>query len=167
MRFLDLFLELSRRDVLQRPRPGRGKPYKKEALAFLEQVKKHNLHLENTLTKDELCSLTNLSSIQLHNMFKRNFDTTYSQFMNRCRVEEAKQLLADSASGEIGMDEIASASGFGSRSAFNLCFKKTVKLSPTEFRMFHRHFKEKTGICLIEYRYKNSGLNPPSKESGD
>lgn len=164
MHFLDLFLKLSKRNILGRNRRGREKSYKREALAFLKLVKKEKLHLDRKLTKQKLCGLTGLSSIQLHHMFKRNFDATYSEFMNRCRVEEAKELLANTSSGEIDMDEIASRAGFGSLSAFNLQFKKMVKLAPTEFRMFHRHFKEKTGMDLIEYRYRSSGLDRTSNQ---
>ena len=57
---------------------------------------------------------------------------TIADFINHCRLEYAKELLA--VSPEMTVDDIASASGFGTRRTFSRLFKERYSVTPTEFR---------------------------------
>ena len=57
---------------------------------------------------------------------------TLSIFINHCRLEYAKELLA--VSPEMTIDDIASASGFGTRRTFSRLFKERYSITPTEYR---------------------------------
>ena len=57
---------------------------------------------------------------------------TIADFINHCRLEYAKELLA--VSPEMTVDDIASASGFGTRRTFSRLFKERYSITPTEYR---------------------------------
>jgi len=57
---------------------------------------------------------------------------TIADFINHCRLEYAKELLATSP--EMTVDDIASASGFGTRRTFSRLFKERYSITPTEYR---------------------------------
>lgn len=55
-----------------------------------------------------------------------------ADFINCCRLEYAKELLITSP--ETTIDDIASASGFGTRRTFSRLFKDRYSITPTEYR---------------------------------
>ena len=57
---------------------------------------------------------------------------TIADFINHCRLEYAKELLA--VSPEMTVDDIASAAGFGTRRTFSRLFKDRYSITPTEYR---------------------------------
>lgn len=56
----------------------------------------------------------------------------FRNYINRCRIEEAKRLLAERP--DMTVLRIAYSVGFNSKSAFNSSFHKLAGLSPTEYR---------------------------------
>jgi AraC-like DNA-binding protein len=60
----------------------------------------------------------------------RNFNA----FLNRYRIEEAKEALADPAQKQVPVLTIAMDAGFQSLGPFNRAFKTATDLTPTEFR---------------------------------
>ena len=59
------------------------------------------------------------------------FGCTFYQFVNNYRIEEAKRLLQESP--ELTIEEVASRSGFTSRSSFTQTFTKETGVSPREW----------------------------------
>ena len=59
--------------------------------------------------------------------------TTFYNFINKYRVEEAKKLLASTKMDEFNILGIAFASGFNSKTTFNTTFKKIVGISPSQY----------------------------------
>ena len=57
---------------------------------------------------------------------------TIADFINRCRLEYARELFITSP--EMTIDDIASASGFGTRRTFSRLFKERYSITPTEYR---------------------------------
>ena len=55
-----------------------------------------------------------------------------ADFINHCRLENAKELLVTSP--EMTIDEIATASGFSTRRTFSRLFKEHYSITPTEYR---------------------------------
>lgn len=125
--------------------------YREEAKRLVRILREEKLFLRKNLTKEFLCKRLGLSSMQLHVMFKRNFGESYSRYMNRWRVEEAKLLLADPANGDKSKQEIAQESGFNSISQFNIHFKRITGMTPTEYELFNKHFKRISGHNLNDY----------------
>ena len=58
--------------------------------------------------------------------------TTIADFINHCRLQYAKELLATNP--DMTVDDIASASGFGTRRTFSRLFKERYSITPTEYR---------------------------------
>jgi AraC-like DNA-binding protein len=58
----------------------------------------------------------------------------FVEFVNQFRIDHAKVLLKDSKYSREKISTIAFDSGFGTVTSFNVSFKKTTGLTPSEFR---------------------------------
>jgi two-component system response regulator YesN len=67
----------------------------------------------------------------LNFIFKKETGMTVYDYLTRCRMEKAKQLLAD---GEKKVYEVAEAVGYTHTAYFSNLFKKHTGQSPKEFR---------------------------------
>ena len=54
--------------------------------------------------------------------------------MNQLRVEEARQLLAETSRSDMHVIEVAYAVGFNNKASFNAAFKRATGMTPTEYR---------------------------------
>ncbi len=64
-------------------------------------------------------------------LFKKNIGMTFSQFLNKVRIDKAKQLLENT---EYSVMEIAVACGFSDQSYFTKVFKKYTGVTPKKYR---------------------------------
>jgi AraC-like DNA-binding protein len=62
------------------------------------------------------------------------YDESFSNFINKKRVEEAKRLLSETGSEKFTLDVVAYECGFNSKSNFYLIFKKYVGCTPAEWK---------------------------------
>ena len=69
---------------------------------------------------------------ELSGLINRAFSVHFFDFVNRYRVEYAKDMLL--AAPRKTVLEVAFASGFNSKSSFNAAFRRHAVMSPTEFR---------------------------------
>jgi ligand-binding sensor domain-containing protein/AraC-like DNA-binding protein len=99
-----------------------------------EAMETENLHLDPGLTLAKLAEATAIPAKHLSQVINEHFELNFNDFVNRYRVEAAKRLLLDPASGEFKLLRIAYESGFNSKSVFNAAFKSHAGLSPSEFR---------------------------------
>ena len=60
---------------------------------------------------------------------------SFTSFVNRCRVDEAKRLLLDVKNAQVTIETIAQMSGFQNKSTFNLAFKKETGETPSQFKL--------------------------------
>lgn len=74
--------------------------------------------------------------------FRARTGGTLLGYHNRVRCEQAKQMLADTA---FSITEVGEAVGFVSSSHFAHVFKKTVGVTPTEYRDVHAARETETG----------------------
>ena len=91
-------------------------------------------YLDADLTLDQLANSLNLHPKKLSEIINRAFDSNFFQFINRYRIEEAKQLLNSNKDEKLTILEILYQSGFNSKSSFNTLFKKETGLTPSEYR---------------------------------
>lgn len=68
----------------------------------------------------------------LSQLFNKALGISFSEYVNRFRIEESKQFLK--AYPQMSIDEIAERSGFNSTCAFRRAFTKTMEISPSEYR---------------------------------
>jgi AraC-like DNA-binding protein len=75
---------------------------------------------------------TNRTYISKH--INTEFSCTFSDFVNRYRVEEAKRLLSSDSSKIFSLNYISEKSGFGSMGSFMRVFRDSQGITPGQYR---------------------------------
>jgi YesN/AraC family two-component response regulator len=75
---------------------------------------------------------TNRTYISKH--INTEFSCTFSDFVNKYRVEEAKKLLIDETMKSYSLNYISEKSGFGSMGSFMRVFRDIEGITPGQFR---------------------------------
>ena len=88
-------------------------------------------HLDEKLTLDAVAQAASVSTFYLCKIFKQSTGMTFTEFINRQRIERAKSALL---SANRPITEIAYDVGYQSLSQFNRSFLKFVGESPTLYR---------------------------------
>ena len=88
-------------------------------------------HLAEPMSLECVASQVNVSPFHFCKVFKRASGMTFTDFVNRARVEKAKRMLMRP---EARITEVAYDVGFQSLSHFNRSFRRIASESPTEFR---------------------------------
>ena len=94
---------------------------------------RERLYLNTQFDRQAAIDYFHLSKERIGAAFSQGSEfPTIADFINHCRLEYAKELLA--VSPEMTVDDIASASGFGTRRTFSRLFKERYAITPTEYR---------------------------------
>jgi AraC family transcriptional regulator len=88
-------------------------------------------NMDQSFSLENLAVLANLSAQHLCFSFKKSMGITPYQFVLRCRIERAKQLLHEK---DVSIAETALAVGFSSQSHFSDRFRRLTGLTPGEYR---------------------------------
>jgi AraC-like DNA-binding protein len=88
-------------------------------------------HLAEPMTLEAVARAVNVSPFHFCKIFKRATGLTFTDFVNRARVEKAKRMLMKPAA---RITEVAYDVGFQSLSHFNRSFRRIASESPTEYR---------------------------------
>ncbi len=91
-------------------------------------------YLDGDLNLIKLSQLMGITPHQLSYVINTGFNENFFQFINKYRIEKAKQLLGDSKNNNLSILGIAFESGFNSKTSFNITFKKFTDLTPSEFK---------------------------------
>ena len=94
---------------------------------------RERLYLSTQFDRQAAIDYFHLSKERIGAAFSQGSEfPTIADFINHCRLEYAKELLA--VSPEMSVDDIASAAGFGTRRTFSRLFKERYSITPTEYR---------------------------------
>ncbi len=93
-----------------------------------------NEHQQEPLSLEQIAKSLNVSTFYFCKMFKKATGLTFTDYLNRTRVERAKNLLMNP---NVRVSEAAYDCGFVSLTHFNRIFKRVVGRSPTDFRREH------------------------------
>ncbi len=88
-------------------------------------------HLDKKLTLEEISSAVHVSVFYFCKIFKQSTGMTFTEYVNRQRIELAKGELKETRK---PVTEIAYAVGFQSLSHFNRCFLKFAGEAPRQYR---------------------------------
>lgn len=88
-------------------------------------------HYAENLTLDDLSAQVNFSKGYLCNIFRKELNTSFSNYLARVRISHAKKLLTSSF---LRLYEIAEQTGFYDYSHFARTFKKVTGFSPQEYQ---------------------------------
>jgi len=104
---------------------------KEKLLTLIDSQKPY---LEGDLNLLKLSELIGISTHQLSYLLNNGFGENFFQFINKYRIAHAKKLLISDTYYKMSVLGIAFESGFNSKTAFNTMFKKTMGITPSEFR---------------------------------
>ena len=88
-------------------------------------------HFDEHITNLQLSKIASMSPAYLCRFFKKATGMTLSDYILRCRIEKAKELLILD---DLSVSQIAFQVGFESLNYFDRVFKKLVYSTPQEFR---------------------------------
>ncbi|MBM9548623.1 helix-turn-helix domain-containing protein [Leptospira sp. 201903074] len=106
---------------------------KLETLLGAEKV-----YLDPNCNEELIASKMGLSYHQLSELINSEYNFNFPSLLNQYRIKEAMALLNEQP--ELNIAEVGRLSGFGSRSAFYLEFKKQSGVNPNQFRKNKKPF---------------------------
>jgi AraC-like DNA-binding protein len=89
--------------------------------------------LSEKIAMAEVAKMLKVSSQQISQVINEKTNLNFNDFVNTFRIEEAKIMLLSNAYSKLTIDAIAQKSGFHSKSAFYVAFKKHTGNTPKEF----------------------------------
>ncbi len=105
--------------------------YDLKAEQRMKQVHYHVAeHFIRKISVQELAAMTYLSEAAFCRFFKKMSSLTFTEYLNRYRIHQAKQLLLQGHS----VTDTCFQSGFESLSYFNKTFKKLAGMNPMQFK---------------------------------
>jgi AraC-like DNA-binding protein len=99
-----------------------------------EIIDSKQLFLDPDLSLHNVAEATNLSDRIISQTIKQQVAFNFADYINRKRINYAKEVLGNTTKSEKNVLEILYEAGFNSKSVFNTQFKKHTGLSPTTFR---------------------------------
>lgn len=119
-------------DFVNRVRQCRTNPkYSKAIQSCCEYIE---MHLGEELTLQEMAERLGYTKYYLSRRFKEETGVTIHNYAKFARIERAKMLLSTS---DRKIEEISAMLQFGSRSFFDKAFKKSVGMTPAQYRAEH------------------------------
>jgi AraC-like DNA-binding protein len=97
-----------------------------------ELMEEEKLYADSDITLPKLAEVLLITRHQLSEFLNEKLDMNFSTFINKYRIEEAKELLHSDA--DLSILQIAYSVGFNSKSAFNTAFQKFMGTTPAHFR---------------------------------
>jgi len=105
--------------------------YKERILRTMDEKKSY---LDCDLTLRDLAAQVGISYHQASQVINRQMNQRFFSFVNDYRVQLAKNMMADPATRNMPIVELAIEVGFKSKSSFYDAFKKVTQMTPTQFK---------------------------------
>ena len=99
-----------------------------------EMMRSEKLYMKSNLSLPDLAKHLGVSTHHVSQVINGRGGTTFYEYVNSRRVEEAKRLLKDPAMDHLSIAGIGFEAGFNSLSAFNAVFKKYAGEAPSAYR---------------------------------
>lgn len=99
-----------------------------------EHMEKQKPHLDPLISLNDLAEQLAIPPHHLSQVINSCLNQNFYDFINSYRVKESQELLSQQLADKKTILEILFETGFNSKSAFNLAFKKFTGMTPTQFR---------------------------------
>jgi AraC-like DNA-binding protein len=106
-------------------------------IELLNKLIKNNVHLDPDMNEQKMAKLMNVSLHYLSSLLNEHIRESFTEFINRNRIEIAKQQLLDKSSSNLTIFAIALDCGYNSESTFYVNFKKFTGMTPKSFKKKH------------------------------
>jgi AraC-like DNA-binding protein len=100
-------------------------------------------NLDKPISRDQVARVCNLSPSYFSHLIKERTGYTYSDLLNRFRIEHACALLEQSS---LSASDVAYACGFNDQSYFTKVFKKVTGQPPGQYRSGNRHLDKRPEV---------------------
>lgn len=100
--------------------------------SLIIEFEENKVYRQQELKITELAALMNTNRTYISNLINQEFKCSFNEYVNRFRIEEAKQLIV--ANNEEPMEQIAIKVGYGSLSTFFRTFKIQEGMTPSHFK---------------------------------
>jgi AraC-like DNA-binding protein len=117
--------------------------YKKSGLTprFSQELKEHLLHLmnvekvyrKNDINLEELSEKLGTTRHNTSQVINEHFNMNFFEFINKFRIEEAKEILKNDTEKYLNIIDVAYEVGFNNKVTFNKSFKKILSQTPTQY----------------------------------
>jgi YesN/AraC family two-component response regulator len=100
------------------------------------------LYMNQTLTINDVSRELATNRTYVSNEIKRSFKSGFRDYLNRLRLEKAKELINSSNSEDMSLMVISEQVGFRNYGTFNAAFKKENGITPGEWKLKVAHREE-------------------------
>ncbi|MEM7551424.1 MAG: helix-turn-helix domain-containing protein [Bacteroidota bacterium] len=107
--------------------------FQKYRSRILEAVEEQRLYLDQDLTLSKLAVKTGINSTTISEILNTELKISYSDFINRYRVDEVKRRISINDIENFTLMALAEESGFKSKTTFYRAFQKFTNSSPKDF----------------------------------
>lgn len=119
-----------------------NKDSQQELFGRLERLMQNDQVYKNSLfTREKMAELLGTNRTYLSQTINEQTGLTFTHYMNKYRIEEARRILADPQD-DIPIKAIAADLGFSSVTTFYTLFKAVVQMSPDQYRKHARSLRE-------------------------
>lgn len=109
---------------------------------LLHLLEKEKVYLDRNLSLPGLAEKMGIRTDVMSRLVNEKFEKNFNDFINGYRIAEARQLLEKPEWADMKIAAVAIDCGFKSISAFNTAFKKSVGMTPSQYRnRFNRALK--------------------------
>ncbi len=99
---------------------------------LMEIMGDKEVFMDSEITLQILANKLSLTTHQLSQLLNERMNTSFWDFINRFRIEEARKMMTQNP--EASIISTCYRVGFNNKSSFNAAFKKWAGMTPTEFR---------------------------------
>jgi AraC-like DNA-binding protein len=104
---------------------------------LLQLMEETGLYRDADISLDKLSATLQASKHHVSQVINEHLGMSFFEYINHLRVNEARQLLAETTRHDLHVIEVAYAVGFNNKVSFNAAFKKETGMTPTEYRRHH------------------------------
>ncbi len=108
-------------------------------------MREERIYHDPDISLDKLAARLSASKHHVSQVINEQLGTSFFEYVNQLRIEEAKTWLAETTRSDFHVIEIAYSVGFNNKVSFNAAFKKATGMTPTEFRRSHSVSDEEAG----------------------
>ena len=101
---------------------------------ILQQISVNRKFKDRNYSAKQLAQDLGTNTRYISLVIRRKFESNYTSFINKHRIQEALALLSDKNLDNLTVADIAEAVGFSTRQAFYVSFNKITGMSPKEYR---------------------------------
>jgi len=103
---------------------------KEQLVQYMQQRPYHKLNFNI----EDIAEALNTNTRYLSQVINESFDMNFFNFVNKFRIDEAKEILLSKNNERYTIEGIAKMVGFNSKSSFNNAFKKSTGITPSEYK---------------------------------